>query len=52
MISFTFLVISLIVAALFTVLTIIVGGAGFLVMFGDIIVCAVLIILIVRLLFK
>lgn len=48
MITFIISVIALLIMAVIIAATIIVGGAGFILLFGDLIVCALIIYLIVR----
>ena len=48
MITFIILVLALLVMAVITAVTIVVGGAGFILLFGDLIVCTLIIYLIVR----
>lgn len=48
MILFTILAITLILLAVFTLLTVGVGGAAFILTFGDVIVCVLLIVFIVK----
>lgn len=52
MILFTILAIILAIITVIAVLTIAIGGAGFIVIFGDLIVCAVIIGLIMKALFR
>lgn len=52
MILFTILAIILVIITVIAVLTIAIGGAGFIVIFGDLIVCAVIIGLIMKALFR
>lgn len=48
MILFTFLITLLLVIAIVTIVFGVVAGAGFIVMFGDVIICALIIALIIR----
>lgn len=52
MILFTILAIILLILVVFAVLTVAIGGAGFIMVFADLIVCAVIIGLIMRALFR
>lgn len=52
MILFTILAIILAIITVIAILTIAIGGAGFIVIFGDLIVCAVIIGLIMKALFR
>lgn len=49
MITFTILLISLLTLAVMSAIILLVGGAGFIAVFGDLIVCVLIIGLIVRL---
>ena len=48
MILFTLLMIALVVFAVITIITILIGGVGFIVVFGDLIICILLIVLIIK----
>ena len=49
MITFTLLLIAFIVIAIISIISIIVGGAGFIALFGDVIICGLIIWLLVKL---
>ena len=49
MITFTVLLIALLIFAVFTALCIVAGGAGLILIFGDLVVCGAIIWLLVRL---
>lgn len=48
MILFTLLMIALVVFAIITIITILIGGVGFIVIFGDLIICILLIAWIIK----
>ena len=48
MILFTLLMIALVVFAVITIITILIGGVGFIVIFGDLIICILLIAWIIK----
>ena len=52
MILFTILLFALVIVAVTTLIPILIGGAGFIIVFGDVIVCALFIIWIVKRLIK
>lgn len=52
MILFTILMITLLILAVITVTAISIGGAGFIIVFGDVIVCIVFIALLIKFLAK
>lgn len=52
MILFSILVLTLLILAVITVVAVSIGGAGFIIVFGDVIVCIVLIALLINYLAK
>lgn len=48
MITFTILLIALVILAIVSVITLLAGGVGFLITFGDVIICGFLIYLIIK----
>lgn len=52
MILFTILTIVAAIVAVIALLSVIAGGAAFIVVFGDLIVCVAIIVLLIRLIFK
>lgn len=52
MILFTILLLTMLILAIVTVIAVALGGAGFIIIFGDVIVCIVLIALLIKYLSK
>lgn len=52
MVLFTILALILLILVVITIVAVAIGGAGFIIIFGDVIVCIVLIALLIKLLAK